>query len=844
MRNILLALILNFFILISIDAQIIITEIMYNPPESGTDHHEYIELYNAGNDTIEMKDYAFTDGIKMKFGFYSFAPKSYLVVTNDSATIKDFGIDALIWTSGGLKNSGEAIELSDPNGNVIDKVDYDDGGEWVSEPDGGGPSLELCSLNKDNSIAKNWKASVHPIGFSIEGKEYFGTPGNSNSVNCDSVVDSTVTKLVITEILYNDPGSPDSLEFIELFNAGKETTYLENFELKSNAINFIFPDRYIKPNQFLIISKNKSTFNKYFNTYSLSWGNGGLSNKSDTIILLDNNLDTLDIVEYHESGDWPEEADGYGYSLSLCNPISDNNNGQNWQASPISAGFKYNNIEIHANPGQKNYCGYDIEYLHEKDSIGAIIHSDANPFIEGTIYGINYNSKGLQFVVADENDRGIWCYSYDKNFGYSVHEGDKIILWGTMNQFYGLEQIKLDSVILAQEDSIISSPKIVTNLNESTEGQLVTLENVHLVDYTKWSNSGSGFNVRVTNDIDTFNIRIDNDSEIYGHPHPLGTFNITGLGGQYDKIKPYFDGYQLLPRYLTDIDPYDGEAYPYKHINEVTQIDDEGVGLSIGEKCELRGVVYGTNLRPNGLQFTIIDELKDGISVFLKTGNKGFTVVEGYYISIKGQIDQYNGLLQIIPDTIVVISEESSQYPPYTVTKLDENTESQLVTIKNCSIKKPEEWKGDGSSFNVTITNGNNDFTMRIDNDIDLSTMTAPDYSFNLTGIGGQYDPSKPYTDGYQIMPRYASDIEKTTSTFEQEEDNIVVYPNPVNDYIFINTNGKIFNKAVIYSTTGIKEIEIPFKSKIMVSNLFPGIYNIIIYGKNEVIVKKFLKIQ
>ena len=33
---------------------IVITEIMYNPPESGTDSLEFIEIYNKGEGTIDL----------------------------------------------------------------------------------------------------------------------------------------------------------------------------------------------------------------------------------------------------------------------------------------------------------------------------------------------------------------------------------------------------------------------------------------------------------------------------------------------------------------------------------------------------------------------------------------------------------------------------------------------------------------------------------------------------------------------------------------------------------------------------------------------------------------------
>ena len=48
---------------ITVLADIIITEIMYNPPERGTDVYEYIELYNNGNTSVNLKNYRFIEGV-------------------------------------------------------------------------------------------------------------------------------------------------------------------------------------------------------------------------------------------------------------------------------------------------------------------------------------------------------------------------------------------------------------------------------------------------------------------------------------------------------------------------------------------------------------------------------------------------------------------------------------------------------------------------------------------------------------------------------------------------------------------------------------------------------------
>jgi len=373
---------------------------------------------------------------------------------------------------------------------------------------------------------------------------------------------------------------------------------------------------------------------------------------------------------------------------------------------------------------------------------------------------------------------------------------------------------------------------------------LVTIKDVKLLDYTKWTNTGNGFNVKVANSQDTFKIRIDADTDIFGKSHPVGTFSITGLGGQYDKISPYFDGYQLLPRYIEDINPYSADDYPIKKIGEVTEVDDEGKGISVGTNCELRGLVYGVNLRPSGLQFTIIDDLNDGIGVFSFSKQFGYTVKEGDYLSIKGAIDQYNGLLQIKPDTIITISTGHTLYNSKVVAQLGEETESQLITIKNLTIKNPSEWKADGSSFNVTVTNGEDDYIMRIDNDVELSTSAAPDYKFNLTGIGSQYDKNEPYTEGYQILPRYALDIENVSKVHDLDIDSIELYPNPTSDYLYIKTNSDTGIESItVYSLNGKKAKTFLNTAKLNVKDLKKGIYKIAFWNGTKTFIKTFVKL-
>ncbi len=161
--------------------KIVINEIMYNPPETGTDSLEFIELYNNDVMAVDLAGWAFTQGVDFTFPTYSLAPGDYLVVAyNAGAVLRNFGVTALQWTAGGLSNGGEALQLKNNTGEVIDELTFDDATPWPVAPDEYGPSLALLDPSTDNSAASNW-APETKLAMAIPGVyNVFASPGALN----------------------------------------------------------------------------------------------------------------------------------------------------------------------------------------------------------------------------------------------------------------------------------------------------------------------------------------------------------------------------------------------------------------------------------------------------------------------------------------------------------------------------------------------------------------------------------------------------------------------------------------------------------------------------------------
>lgn len=179
--------------LASASAQVVITEIMYNPPESGTDSLEYVELFNKSNSPLDVSGWNFTQGFEFVFPASStINPNSYIVIAKSASAFENvFGFQPYgIWVINGAltNNPGEDIELRDAAGNVIDYVDYMNAAPWPIGANGNGASLVLCDVNADNTLASNWQDASTSTGVTINGKEILANPGAASS--CSSAINA------------------------------------------------------------------------------------------------------------------------------------------------------------------------------------------------------------------------------------------------------------------------------------------------------------------------------------------------------------------------------------------------------------------------------------------------------------------------------------------------------------------------------------------------------------------------------------------------------------------------------------------------------------------------------
>lgn len=271
-------------------------------------------------------------------------------------------------------------------------------------------------------------------------------------------------------------------------------------------------------------------------------------------------------------------------------------------------------------------------------------------------------------------------------------------------------------------------------------------------------------------------------------------------------------------------------SFPALEIEDVKGVNSDGVSTSIGVNCTLEGVVHGMNQSTNGVQFALINQNNAGITIFLGNGNLGYTVNQGDRVRVRGRINQFNGLTQMAPENIELLSSGNPAVGPRTVVQPDESTESSLIRINNLRAVDPSEWSNMGN-FNVRAVSDNHPLdtiTIRFDADVDASMVPAPAGVFDVLGLGAQFDSSNPFTEGYQILPQFASDIVTPSRTVQADWSHLITLsPNPASDHIRIRSDLEI-DRLVATDATGRIILQRPLAmgvSYIDLGDAPPGMY-------------------
>lgn len=249
------------------------------------------------------------------------------------------------------------------------------------------------------------------------------------------------------------------------------------------------------------------------------------------------------------------------------------------------------------------------------------------------------------------------------------------------------------------------------------------------------------------------------------------------------------------------------KVYTVADIVDVIDLDADLQPKNLGSLYEITGVVYGIDYDGNaGLSFTIIDATS-GINIFNFVDVSDYVVTEGDEITARGEIAFYNGLLELKVDSIKLNSSGNTLAKPTLVAKPTEDTESEFIQLEKVWIADgTTEWPDNG---NVLLTNDAMDtFQIRIDKDIPGIVGEAVAFdTMTIVGIGGQFDGSAPYDEGYQIFPRGLDDIMEWKSKVSVKELNRVavgVYPNPTSGTVQLLGNNS-WNTYRVYNTVGVE---------------------------------------
>ena len=211
---------------------IIITEIMQNPDSTSDSNGEWLELYNATNNSVDINGWTIKDNGSNSHtitngGPLTIAPYGYMIlgIKKDTSINGNVAVDYQ-YNSFSLGNSDDEVILTLNNGTTVDSVAYDGGPNW---PDPTGASMVFTgNASDDNSDYNFWSTSLLAWPGSAGD---FGSPGSQyvkfSVVTPDSTAPGDTTD-------YGEDILAPGVPFFSLASEISDTASIQSFSIFGN----------------------------------------------------------------------------------------------------------------------------------------------------------------------------------------------------------------------------------------------------------------------------------------------------------------------------------------------------------------------------------------------------------------------------------------------------------------------------------------------------------------------------------------------------------------------------------------------------------------------------------
>ena len=226
------------------DSVVVINEIMYHPRDGSP---EWIELYNQMGTQVDLSGWSLAGAVEYTFPEGTILPAGlYLVVASPAeGDPQGLPVPVLGPFDGKLSNAGEEIRLINNSGRVMNRVRYDDRGDWPVAPDGSGVTLAKIDPTRESETPSNWTWS----------DRLDGTPKGPNFDDATPLP----RPLRFNEIC----PAGESPFFVEIINTGTEPVAMADAWLEiqgSRDSVHAFDDHVLAPGQYVVITEGDLGF--------------------------------------------------------------------------------------------------------------------------------------------------------------------------------------------------------------------------------------------------------------------------------------------------------------------------------------------------------------------------------------------------------------------------------------------------------------------------------------------------------------------------------------------------------------------------------------------------------